>query len=93
MILYLIYLELIEKGISHNSIYGVSPSFRHAKEIVLKYYHADFNTITKKNGKKIPYFHPLIEMWDTLADRDGGDIIGRFIYNKKLKIFEFEEDD
>ena len=81
MIIYLIFLESVEDGMSHGSIVGVSLSFKYAKEIALKY------------GKEISFMTPYIEMWDTSASRDGGDRIGRFNYNEQLKIFEFEEDD
>jgi hypothetical protein len=93
MIIYLVFLEIKDDGLSHGSIDGVSLSFKYAKETALKHYQADNNMITKKNGRKGPLFTPYIEMWDTSANRDGGDRIGRFYYNEELKIFEFEGDD
>ena len=91
MIFYLIYLENIQKGYIENDVFAIADSFKRVKDIALKYYNADFNRIKKKNGKTIPMYRPIVRMWDTLGERDGGSIIGELTYDEKSKAFIFDE--
>ena len=93
MVLYIIKIVTRKNDIILSDIYGVSFSYNEAERIALEYYYAVGDTIRKMDEKKLTVYYSEIEMWETGASRDGGKLVGKFIYDDKSKRFDFRGED